>query len=148
MRFRNSFLADPGKGPEQLQEFIKEREKNKGPLYQTNSVKIFMDGVIEGSTGYLSEPYEHIDSHGELVWRPDSYKQMAAAIDKSGFQVHVHSIGDAATSIALDGLEAVQKQRQTRLPPSHHPSPACQAGGYQPLQGSGSDRSSSAVLVL
>ncbi|MCC0564332.1 amidohydrolase [Brevibacillus borstelensis] len=114
MRFRNSFLADPGKGPEQLQEFIKEREKNKGPLYQTNSVKIFMDGVIEGSTGYLSEPYEHIDSHGELVWRPDSYKQMAAAIDKSGFQVHVHSIGDAATSIALDGLEAVQKSNGKR----------------------------------
>jgi len=105
IRFRNAITAFPEKGPEQIEEFVKIRERNQHPLFQVNAVKIFMDGVVEGSTAYLEEPYKHKDTHGELIWDPEVYKKTAAAADKAGFQLHVHSIGDASTRIALDGME-------------------------------------------
>ncbi|QQE72623.1 amidohydrolase [Brevibacillus composti] len=114
VRFRNAFTADPEKGPEQVNDFIKLREANKGPHFQVNAVKIFMDGVVEGGTGYLEEPYKHKDTHGQLIWTPEAYKKTAAAADKAGFQLHVHSIGDAATRITLDGFEYAEKENGKR----------------------------------
>jgi len=64
-----------------------------------------MDGVIEGATAYLEESYAHIPgSKGILNWDPAKFKKMCVALDKAGFQIHVHSIGDAATRITLDGF--------------------------------------------
>ncbi|MGG1658302.1 amidohydrolase [Brevibacillus sp. NRS-1366] len=110
IRFRNAITANPDNGPEQIAEFVKIRERNHNPLFQVNAVKIFMDGVIEGATAYLEKPYEHKHTNGELIWKPDVYKKTAAAADKAGFQLHVHSIGDASTRIALDGMEYAEEQ--------------------------------------
>ncbi|MEJ8545111.1 amidohydrolase [Brevibacillus borstelensis] len=114
VRFRNAITADPAKGPEQVKEFIKLREENKGPHFQINAVKIFMDGVVEGATGYLEEPYKHKHTNGQLIWDPKVYNETAAAADKAGFQLHVHSIGDAATRITLDGFEYAEKKNGKR----------------------------------
>ncbi|RNB78230.1 amidohydrolase [Brevibacillus panacihumi] len=110
IRYRNAITADPDKGPEQIAEFVKIRERNQNPLFQVNAVKIFMDGVVEGATAYLEKPYEHKHTNGELIWNPEVYKKTAAEADKAGFQLHVHSIGDASTRIALDGMEYAEKQ--------------------------------------
>jgi hypothetical protein len=102
MRIRASLYIDPGKSVEQIQSLIDERKKNSGELFQTNSAKLFVDGVVEGSTAYLKEPYNHQpDSYGELFWNIDSLNKMCSALDKEKFQIHVHSIGDAATSVTL-----------------------------------------------
>ncbi len=114
IRFRNSIVADPHEGVAQVADFVKERAKNQGPLFQTNTIKIFMDGVIEGSTGLLKEKYHHMDTYGEHIWDTETYKKTAAAIDKAGFQMHHHAIGDAAVALALDGIEYAQKQNGKR----------------------------------
>lgn len=110
IRYRNAITANPDKGPEQIAEFVKIRERNQNPLFQVNAVKIFMDGVVEGATAYLEKPYEHKHTNGELIWNPEIYKKTAAEADKAGFQLHVHSIGDASTRIALDGMEFAEKK--------------------------------------
>ncbi|MGO0060366.1 amidohydrolase [Brevibacillus fluminis] len=110
IRFRNAITANPDKGPEQVAEFVKIRDRNQTPLFQINAVKIFMDGVVEGATAYLEKPYEHKHTNGELIWKPDVYQKTAAAADKAGFQLHIHSIGDASTRIALDGMAYAEQQ--------------------------------------
>jgi hypothetical protein len=111
IRYRNSLFVDPEKGLEQVDDLVKEREKHSGGAYfQTNSVKFFIDGVVEGATAYLEEPYEHIDTRGELVWDPDRYKETAARLHQEKFTIHIHAIGDAATRIALDGLEYAESK--------------------------------------
>ena len=105
MRFRASLYVDPAKGVEQVRSLIDERARNKGPLFQTNAAKIFIDGVVEGSTAYLQEPYQHLPgSRGELLWDKEALNRMCAELDKNGFQIHVHSIGDAGTAVTLDGF--------------------------------------------
>jgi predicted amidohydrolase YtcJ len=115
MRFRASLYIDPDKGAKQIKLLNTERMKNKGALFQTNSAKIFIDGVIEGGTAYLHEPYKNIpDSRGELLWKPDKLNNICAELDKNRFQIHIHAIGDAATFVTLDAFAFIEKQNGKR----------------------------------
>jgi hypothetical protein len=115
MRFRASLYIDPEKGIEQIDTLVKERARNTGELFQTNAAKIFIDGVVEGSTAYIKEPYKHLpDSHGELCWNIEKLNQVCAELDKNNFQTHVHSIGDAATSVILDAFAYTKTQNGLR----------------------------------
>ncbi len=115
MRFRASLYVDPDKGIEQIKSLNEEREKNKSELFQTNAAKIFIDGVVEGSTAYLKEPYKHIPgSHGELLWDLNKLNKICSELDKDKFQIHVHAIGDAATSVTLDAFAYALKQNGKR----------------------------------
>lgn len=106
MRFRASLYVNPARGTEQVRELIVERAKNDGPLFQTNTAKIFIDGVIEGVTAYLNEPYAHRPGfRGEPLWTPAALKAMCVALAREGFQLHFHVIGDAATAEALDAVD-------------------------------------------
>jgi len=105
MRFRASLHTDPEKGPEQVREQAAERDRNTGPLFQTRAAKIFIDGVIEGGTAYLKEPYAHKPGfRGKPLWTPEALDTICAGLDKQGFQLHFHAIGDAAVAEALDGI--------------------------------------------
>jgi predicted amidohydrolase YtcJ len=111
MRFRASLWVDQKKGLEQVAGLIADRAKNSGLLFQANGAKIYIDGVIEGGTGYLLEPYAHIPGYrGVPRWEAARLNEMCAALDREKFQVHVHAIGDAATEMILDAFAyAAQK---------------------------------------
>ena len=105
MRFRGSLYTDPEKGPEQVLELAAERDRNRSPLFQIRAAKIFVDGVVEGGTAYLKEPYAHRPGYrGEPLWTPEALNMICAGLDKEGFQLHFHAIGDAAVAEALDGV--------------------------------------------
>jgi predicted amidohydrolase YtcJ len=105
MRFRASLYVDPRLGTDQVRDMIVERGRNAGPLFQTWAAKIFIDGVVEGSTAYLNEPYVHKPGfRGEPLWSRNSLNAVCAALDREGFQLHFHAIGDAAVAEALDGI--------------------------------------------
>jgi len=115
MRFRASLYADPEKGLGQVAQFIAERRQNQGILFQTNAVKLFVDGVVEGSTAYLLEPYKHIPGfRGALLCKVEELDNICAELDRNKFQIHVHSIGDAATGATLDALTYAEKANGKR----------------------------------
>jgi len=107
MRFRGSINMDPDKEIEpQIEMVLAERAKNIHSYFQTPAAKIFVDGVVEGGTAYLLEPYAHRpDFRGEPIWDPEILNYTAVALDKEQVQIHVHVIGDAAAHITLDALE-------------------------------------------
>ena len=111
MRFRASLFVDPAKGLEQVEALIAERAKNSGPLFQANGAKVYIDGVVEGSTAFLKEPYKHLPNfRGVPRWETGKLNRMCAELDKNRFQIHVHSIGDAATAMTLDAFAyAIEK---------------------------------------
>ncbi len=111
VRFRGSLLLTPDDPVERVRELVAEREKQKGGLFEIDAVKIFVDGVVEGETAYLHEPYAHRpDYRGELLWDPAHLNVMVAAADREGFIVHVHAIGDAATGLALDAFQFAREK--------------------------------------
>jgi predicted amidohydrolase YtcJ len=82
-------------------------------LHQVNTAKFFADGVVEGATAYLLEPYnasagKPAEYRGEFLWDSEKLQSAFQLANMAGIQVHVHSIGDASTKLVLDALEQVK----------------------------------------
>jgi predicted amidohydrolase YtcJ len=73
-------------------------------------VKIMQDGIPENFTAAMIDPY--LDRGGPPKGRglsfvdPEALKGYVTRLDREGFQVHVHAIGDRAVREALDAFEA------------------------------------------
>jgi predicted amidohydrolase YtcJ len=111
--------VDPARGTEQVAELAALRDRYAGRLVRPVAAKIFLDGVIEGGTAALLEPYvDRPGWRGELNVPPDTLAALVAALDSAGFKVHVHAIGDRAIRAALDALE-LQHRRDGGAGPRH-----------------------------
>ncbi|UOQ56586.1 amidohydrolase family protein [Leucobacter allii] len=111
-RVNLAFRADPARWRAQRAAFAAARERVRGlahPRLTAETVKFFVDGVVESHTAALLEPYaDRPDDRGLPNWSPDELAEAAAAFDADGFQLHLHAIGDAANRHALDALGAAR----------------------------------------
>ncbi len=78
------------------------------------AVKFFLDGVIEPHTAAMLTPYSDDPTQmGKLFWSPEQYSKAVTELDREGFQVFTHAIGDKAVRVALDGYEQAAKANHT-----------------------------------
>lgn len=90
-------------------EFLEQREQWRRPNLDVDSVKVYMDGVIEAGTGAMLEPYEDAAlGLGPRYYTQEKVNEYFSRFDAMGIQIHVHAIGDAAIRMALDGFEAMR----------------------------------------
>lgn len=81
---------------------------------KVGAMKFFTDGVVEGSTAYMLEPYTEGAGMGSN-WTSapkvdaDTMKKAMLKISQKGYQIHTHAIGDAAVRQTLDCIEYAQK---------------------------------------
>ena len=115
LRFYLAYGAEPPKmTAEQLQAIEAARERYHDDWVATGAVKFFLDGVIETHTAAMLAPYSDDPSQsGALQWDPAAYQQFVTELDKRGFQIFTHAIGDRAIRLALDSYEAAQKANHT-----------------------------------
>jgi predicted amidohydrolase YtcJ len=107
--------VDPSKGPAQLARLVELRKKYQGRRLRATAAKIFADGVIEARTAALLEPYVGAGGdRGKANVEPDVFNPLVAALDREGFQVHVHAIGDRAIRNALDAFEFARSKNGSR----------------------------------
>jgi predicted amidohydrolase YtcJ len=84
-------------------------------LLRTEAAKIFADGVIESHTAALLEPYlDRPGDRGEPILEQAEFDALAVGLDRAGFQIHIHAIGDRAVRMSLDALEAAAKMNGPR----------------------------------
>jgi predicted amidohydrolase YtcJ len=80
------------------------------PLLKTGAVKLIADGVIESHTAAMLEPYANRATvKGDPRFTPEQLNKVVAMLDKAGWQVMTHAIGDAAVRMTLDAYEAAAK---------------------------------------
>jgi predicted amidohydrolase YtcJ len=104
-----SLWVDPKKGLAQIPELVALRREFESEGLRVGTVKLFLDGVIEGKTAALLAPYVGSrDFAGDLNFPPDALAELATALDAEGFQIHMHAIGDWAIRVGLDALEAAR----------------------------------------
>jgi predicted amidohydrolase YtcJ len=92
--------------PDSLLPKIRElRAKYATPHVRPSVVKLFADGVIEARTAALLTPYLGLHGNaGKPIYEPERLKKLAAELDREGFQIHVHAIGDWAIRMTLDAF--------------------------------------------
>src|SRR5262249_14297737 len=67
----------------------------------TGAVKLMLDGVVESHTAAMIDPYADDPSqHGKLFWEPENYKEAVIELDRLGFQLFTHAIGERAVRLA------------------------------------------------
>lgn len=80
-----------------------------------NTVKFFADGVIEGGTGFLLEPYDDAPGCCGLPnWTAGALAEAVRAFDTDGFQIHIHAIGDGGVRMALAAIESAVRHNGAR----------------------------------
>ena len=84
----------------------------EGGMFQLTNIKIQLDGVVEGLTAYLSEPYVNEEAPegycGEVRYDLDTLAAVVQHTNEVGLTMHIHAIGDAAVTMALDAYEIAQ----------------------------------------
>ena len=114
-RVNASITVDTDKGVAELPRLKALRARYRGKRLRSNGAKIFADGVLETRTASVLEPYIGFgDDRGKPNLTPEAFRALTTALDKEGFQIHIHAIGDRAIRDALDALEAAQKTNGLR----------------------------------
>ena len=92
-----------------FEQLLANRESYRSTRVRPDAVKIFADGVLEGETAALLEPYlDKPGFLGPLNYEPEELTQLVTRIDQLGMQVHIHAIGDRAVRVALDAFAAAR----------------------------------------
>ncbi len=81
------------------------RARYASPRVRPIAVKLFEDGVIESGTAALLAPYVgRPGDAGKPTYAQPTLDSLAVALDREGWQIHVHAIGDRAIRMTLDAF--------------------------------------------
>jgi predicted amidohydrolase YtcJ len=115
MRVVASLWWERDKGAEQIPGFLDQRRKYTRGHVRATTVKIMQDGVMEVQTAAMLQDYKGKPGvKGLTMVEPEALKKYVTRLDKEGFQVHFHAIGDAAIRECLDAVEAARRANGAR----------------------------------
>ena len=98
----------------QLKDAVKNLKRLKktftSELIHPQVMKIHNDGTVEAFTAYLFEDYkDQKGNKGAILLEGDILKNFVTEVDQSGFDIHIHAIGDKSINEALNAFEATKK---------------------------------------
>ncbi|WP_328924067.1 amidohydrolase [Streptomyces sp. NBC_00190] len=104
---------DRERGLEQIPDLEERRRTGRVGRFNATSVKIMQDGIAENFTAGMLEPY--LDGCGCATGNsglsfidPELLTEAVSRLDRSGFQIHFHALGDRAVREVLDALTAAR----------------------------------------
>src|SRR6185312_5501874 len=97
-----------------FQKIAAARQRYHDEWLSAGAVKFYMDGVIESHTAAMLEPYSDDPKQiGALFWDPVKYRQAVQELDRIGYQIFTHAIGDKAVRTALDAYQNAKEVNHT-----------------------------------
>jgi len=91
-------------------DLVARHEEFRGKYVSADSVKVFMDGVIETKTSNMLEPYSDDLSNFDNFYTQEEANSFYERLDAMGLQIHTHAIGDGAIRAALNAYEYALQQ--------------------------------------
>ena len=101
------------KAPEELGSRVRElAEKYNTEYFKVIGQKIILDGVVEAHTASMLE--EYTDQPGyfgvQNIQDPVHIRKAVESVNKAGFPVHAHVIGDKAAKMMMDAFQTVETE--------------------------------------
>ncbi|MEQ1828915.1 MAG: amidohydrolase [Pirellula sp.] len=94
--------------------------RQRFPELNIPSVKLFVDGVIEAHTAVLLSEYANRPILGLPETNQVDLNRIVEMLDRRGWQILVHAIGDGGIRMTLDALERAQNTNPSRVSPRRH----------------------------
>ena len=83
--------------PEELATFDEARQRFHDDWVRAGVIKFFADGVVETHTAGMLEAYANTPGQkGSTLYTPEEFHRDFLELDKRGYQVMTHAIGDGA----------------------------------------------------
>lgn len=102
-------LTQPAKLQEAMQEVKRfNREFNTEHL-KVHTLKIFMDGTMKIETAAMVTPYTD-GVMGASAFNAEQVADILKELNEAGLDLHVHTVGEAASRVVLDGVEMARKE--------------------------------------
>lgn len=109
------FLEPPTLTQETIDKLEKLRHTYTGEWIDAGAVKFLGDGVIEAHTAGMLQPYSDDPSLiGKPNWSAEEYTKAVTELDRRGFQIFTHAIGDRTIQQTLDGYLEAHKANGTK----------------------------------
>jgi predicted amidohydrolase YtcJ len=109
LRVYNALSADATLSEADVDRFDTVRKKySDDPLLKAGAVKLLVDGVVESHTAALLAPYTDKPTRGSPNYTPAQLNRIVTMLDRRGWQVLIHAIGDRGVRMALDAFEVAQ----------------------------------------
>ncbi len=106
LRVYGALTAGPDLDQAELTKFDAIRKQfPDDPLLKAGAVKLFADGVVESYTAALLAPYANKRTTGEANFTPAQMNRVVSLLDRNGWQIFAHAIGDRAVRMTLDAYE-------------------------------------------
>lgn len=114
-KVRGALWLERGSDLGALDELIADRESARAAGFDAGTIKIMQDGVVEGFTAAMIDPYFEKDGRaggrrGISFFEPEFLNEFVPRADAAGFQVHFHAIGDRAVRECLDAVAAARQK--------------------------------------
>jgi predicted amidohydrolase YtcJ len=107
VRVNYSLLATPGFTARDADRFDQVWHSHPdNPMLKTGVIKMFMDGVIETNTAYMLANYANTPSRGKPNYSVDDFSRIIQMMDRRGWQIMVHAIGDGAVRMTSRWVRA------------------------------------------
>jgi predicted amidohydrolase YtcJ len=107
LRFYIALQGHPRMTEEEVNQLDVLRARFKG--LSIGAVKLYADGVIEAHTAALLQPYTNKPHRGLPEYTQEDMNRVIAALDRHGYQIMVHAIGDGGIRMTLDAMELAAK---------------------------------------
>ncbi|HXZ13046.1 MAG TPA: amidohydrolase [Candidatus Sulfotelmatobacter sp.] len=107
-------IQPPALTPADISALEEARKRYHDDWISVGAAKVFLDGVIEAHTAAMIEPYAD-DSRlsGSLMWSPEKFGSAVDELDRRGFQIFTHAVGDRAVQAALDAYDHAAQSNGT-----------------------------------
>lgn len=102
------FAIMPGKTPQEVADTWKAAGVTPfsgDEMVRADAWKVVTDGSNQGRSGYFSQPYLGEDNGGHADWTPEGLQNALSVGLNDGWQIMVHTNGDAAVEFALETME-------------------------------------------
>lgn len=90
------------------------------PALTLGAVKMYADGVIEAHTAAVLTPYANRQTNGLPVYQAAEMNRIVTLLDRRGWQIWIHAIGDAGIQMALDAYQAATAANPAPARPRRH----------------------------
>ena len=84
------------------------REFNTEHL-KVHTMKVFMDGTLKIHTAAMVNPYADTGTTGCTAFNKEELADLIKLLNEEGLDLHLHTVGDAASRVVLDAVELARK---------------------------------------
>jgi len=98
----------------QLKTLKKLYRRDPDSLLQVNQIKLYSDGIVHNTTAALLKPYRdslpQVPPRGLNYFTQARIQRYIEELGATGFDFHIHAIGDRGVRESLDAIEAAQAE--------------------------------------